>query len=54
MFDLLGIDGTAFVVSDLLAGIMTGLMPLSLELCRGGGRFLGIVVTHVGDFFGEM
>lgn len=48
MFDVLGIDGAAPVISGFPADAMAGLMSLSLELYGGGGRLLADVVTHVG------
>jgi hypothetical protein len=48
MFDVLGIDGAALVVSALLADMVIALMSLGLELQSSGGRLLTDVVAHVG------
>jgi hypothetical protein len=48
MFDILGIDGAALVVSSFLAEIMTGPVSLRLEFDGGGNRLLADLVTHVG------
>jgi hypothetical protein len=48
MFDVLGIDGAALVVTALLAGMFIALMSLGLELQSRRGRLLADVVAHVG------
>jgi hypothetical protein len=47
MFNVLGIDGAALVVTALLA-VFIALVSLSLELQSRRGRLLADVVAHVG------